>query len=404
MPPNYDVYQQIFGLSIASNAARSCQGTSEDIQKILAENLPSAIDRYVGSGWEIVWGPAAWKHAGATSEVPPDNVWFIAKHSSLKFEDNTTSCTYVVAIAATTGKTMNSYDWKYENFAVGEVVNLLDWISAPGGIVVAPPPAPKVALNSRVLVANGTAQAVHTLASALPTWTGQASLANWLKMVDAPAGSKIIFTGHSLGGALSPTLALTLEQAGYLRHFDAGCTLVYPTAGASPGNGNFAKLFQATFPPIGEAGTYQVWNQNVVNNLDVVPHAWCSNTSQSLNLRAIATIYGQPTEPKLQIALRFAVEWLCGMADLSWNTYIPISHSIFSGVMPSAPPQNLPEFMKIVEEQHVQAYYKFILDTTDVPEVLGPATDQNRYASYPVAGALFDQVSKLEAVEENIRI
>lgn len=401
MTLKYDAHQQIFGLSLASNIVRLCQGTSEELQKKLAENLPSTIDKYVGLGWEIVWGPAVWKHNEATSEMPPDNVWFVAKNPALKFDDGTTSCTYVVAIAATTGQTMDSYDWKYEDFAVGETVNLIDWIDGPGGITVAPLPAPKLALKSRVLVANGTAQAVYTIANALPTGTGQSSLADWLKALQPPVGSKLIFTGHSLGGALSPTLAVTLSKAECLKQFSQGHSLVYPTAGASPGNSHFADLFQTTFPPIGKAGTYHVWNQNIVNSLDVVPHAWCTDESQDLNVHVIKTIYGRPKSLKFRVLLWAAVEKLCWLADSAWIVYRPINHSTFPGVKPSAPPENLnPDFMKDVEGQHMDAYYKFILGTTDIPPDLCPSTDENRYASYPVIGALYPHILNSETAEE----
>lgn len=399
MSPNYDVHQQVFGLSIASNAVRDCQGTSEEVQKLLAENLPSLINENVGSGWEVVWGPAVWKHAGATPDLPPDNVWFVAKHPSLKFEDGTTSCAYVVAIAATTGQAIESYDWKYEDFAVGTTVNFDDWVDGPGGITTPPEPAWKISIKSRTLIANGTAQAVYTLANTLPTGTGQSSLADWLKALEPPVGSKLIFTGHSLGGALSPTLAVTLSKAGYLRQFGQSCTLVYPTAGASPGNEKFASLFKATFPPIGKAGTYRVWNQNIVNNLDVVPHGWCTSESQDLNLHVINTIYGKPTSFKFQLLLWVAVEKLCWLADGAWIIYQPISHNVFPGVMPSATPEDLAHFMADIEAQHMDAYYKFILGTTDVPPPLCPATKEHRYASYPVIGSIYPHVLRSQTAE-----
>jgi hypothetical protein len=52
-----------------------------------------------------------------------------------------------------------------------------------------------------------------------------------------------------------------------------GNVYVYPTAGPTPGNADFGTFFSSVFAPIG-TGTYQVWNQNVWNSIDVVPHAW----------------------------------------------------------------------------------------------------------------------------------
>ena len=90
----------------------------------------------------------------------------------------------------------------------------------------------------------------------------------------ANGSSTLIFAGHSLGGALSPTLALFLypqpQESGWKQ------VLVLPTAGASPGNEPFAKLFAAAYPPVasGVSAPYGTWNTNYANAADAVPHAW----------------------------------------------------------------------------------------------------------------------------------
>ncbi|KAF8598754.1 hypothetical protein BDV93DRAFT_547242 [Ceratobasidium sp. AG-I] len=393
MPPNLDVFQQVFALSLASNAVRYCEGPSEEIQKTLAAKLPSLIHTNINPDWQVVWGPAVWKHDKSTAEQPPDNVWFVAKHPSLTFEGGSEHCTYVVAIAATTGEDRKSYDWRYEDFAVGKVVDLLGWIGGKEGITARPVSA-RGFDKSKVWVANGTAKAVHTLANALPTGTGQSSLAEWLKALEPNTGARLIFTGHSLGGALSPTLAVTLSKAGYLKNFEAECTLAYPTAGASPGNDRFAHLFQDTFPPSGKSGTYQVWNQNVVNSLDIVPHAWCTDKSQDLNLQAINTIYGKLPKWGLIAKLYATVKYLCIIAGLSWVTYWPINHSTFHGEAPS-PPKTMDEFENEAEKQHTNAYAKFILGSPNLPDPICPEKKHGCFG-IPVLGAMHPHLSEME--------
>ncbi|KAF9493529.1 hypothetical protein BDN71DRAFT_1591053 [Pleurotus eryngii] len=60
-----------------------------------------------------------------------------------------------------------------------------------------------------------------------------------------PPTSRLMFTGHSLGGALSPTVALALLKAGLLKDA-SGNIFTYPTAGPSPGNRPFEALSAST--------------------------------------------------------------------------------------------------------------------------------------------------------------
>ncbi|KAF8598753.1 hypothetical protein BDV93DRAFT_547241 [Ceratobasidium sp. AG-I] len=401
MSPNYDAHQQVFALSLAANVIRNCPGTCEDLQKELYETLPALTDRYVGADWYPVWGPVVWKHRGATPDHPPGLTWFVMVNPSLKFDDDTTCRTYVVVIAATTGETIDSYDWRYDDLATGDTFKLHDWFYGPGGIKNEPEPASKVPFQYDEVIANGIAQGVHTLANTPPAENGQSSLADWLKKLEPPTGSRLIFTGHGLGGALSPTLAVMLSKLKYLGQFGPGNVLVYPTAGLSPGNFHFARLFKETFPPIGTAGTYKVWNQNVVNSLDIVPHAWCTDRSEDLNLHSTSTIYD--THPSLEFRVLFwaAVKKLCWLADSSWVAYSPLSNSPFSGEMSSERPEGVDaEFVNSVEKQHTEAYYKFILGTTDVPELWGSPTDENRFISYPVIGGIYPQIMSTETKKE----
>ncbi|NEO43521.1 MAG: lipase family protein [Moorea sp. SIO4A3] len=72
--------------------------------------------------------------------------------------------------------------------------------------------------------------------------------------------------GHSLGGALSPTLALAaLDQKSEWSGGKEFTISVYPSAGPTPGNEDFATYYDSR---LGE-NTTRIWN-----NIDIVPHAW----------------------------------------------------------------------------------------------------------------------------------
>ncbi|KAF8754709.1 hypothetical protein RHS01_06090 [Rhizoctonia solani] len=78
---NYDVFQQVFQLSAASNIVRKCKGNSEDLQRKMADNLPQALSS-AGAGWEVVWGPVIWKAQPNRRNTPYGNAWYVAKNDS----------------------------------------------------------------------------------------------------------------------------------------------------------------------------------------------------------------------------------------------------------------------------------------------------------------------------------
>jgi hypothetical protein len=95
------------------------------------------------------------------------------------------------------------------------------------------------------------------------------NLLEFLEGVIANSGGappSIIFTGHSLGGALSPTLALAVsDQAREWVNGNSVMISVEPSAGATPGNQDFSEYYGEQLG----ASTTRLWN-----NIDVVPHAW----------------------------------------------------------------------------------------------------------------------------------
>ena len=133
---------------------------------------------------------------------------------------------------------------------------------APWGLFPPPGCRPRQALG----VSNLLSQMVDPVNGALQTFLTHT----------ANSSSTLVFAGHSLAGALAPTLALYLypkpQSAGWKQ------VLTLSAAGASPGNTPFEALFNAAgaYPPVasGVSAPYGNWNTDYTNYHDVVPHAW----------------------------------------------------------------------------------------------------------------------------------
>jgi hypothetical protein len=268
----YDIVQTTFLLSIAANGAAAIQATQTQLQGYLEAYLnggtspigthydgffPLMNSQLAGGDWGVVWGPCLYSVNG---DQPGEatNAMYVAHSAALS--------TYVVAVAATNFKSV--YDWFDEDFDV-----------APNYMAEWPPALPFVkkahlpwTINVPPAISASTALGLSNLLTQLSD-PSKGSLQKFLGSVMSN-NQTLIFCGHSLAGALSPTLALYLypqpAKSGWKQ------VLVLPTAGATPGNGKFAALFNAAFPPVssGVQAPYGNWNTDYANANDAVPHAW----------------------------------------------------------------------------------------------------------------------------------
>ena len=380
-----EVFRQVFALSAASNLVGNYKGTQSYLQSCLEAELPSIVDEISGQ-WKVVWGPVVWKDQPDNSETGPDNSWFVARNPSVVFDDGSTHDTYVVAIAGTA--TYSMYGWTTENLAVDRVVDFPTWVE--GGIT-----RPPVTVNPEdvdldgTYAANGTTATVHNLLT-LPNTADSAgpTLYEFLSRIPGSSTTRIVFTGHSLGGALSPTMALALVKSGAL-NVEAS---VYFTAGASPGNGNFANLFAQTFPASQCSDVeYAVWNTNIINSLDIVPQAWCAKRKQSpaQNLNNIPPIYGLPVIPFIAIAIFF----LKYQANCSGIVYVPLQSRIIPGTRPSATPKEVLEFLNVALENH-GAFYRRLFGIDSMAPVIRASyglvekSEEEKLLGIPVIGSI----------------
>lgn len=298
MNQSYTVTQQIFSLSWLSNIAAAKLGTEEELQALAVTKVNAVLSDPVVIGligeWEIVWGPVVYK-IFPDIQGYADNTMFVAKRS-----DNSGKPFYVIAVAGT--NPYSWYGWFVEDFNVS---NTEAW-----PFYQAPDPA------QQPRISQGTGIGVNALTDKM-MWQGQ-KLADFLATLTDQA-IDITVTGHSLGGALSPTLALALvdnQGSGKAWNWDPDQRAVVcamPSAGATPGDVNFSQYYDDKLA----TRTTRLWN-----SLDIVPHAW-----QVDMLKAIPTLYSP------EIPASFLVELMVGIA---------IAASIAGGdyfqITPNTPP------------------------------------------------------------------
>lgn len=213
--------------------------------------------------WRLAWGPSVFVNYEGPKPVDclADNLMFAAQNDERDM--------IIVAIAGANGglqRFRTIYDWHSEDFAVNALTALPH--DPPG----------RVSAGTATGVQNLLAMRAGTDGGTGPT-TIEAFLAG-----AASDQRTLVITGHSLGGALAPALALALHHGDSIGTWKK----VYfaPFAAPSTGDADYkqelARVF-GTRPPID--GTTYTWNTNHINQLDMVPKAW-------RDVAAVTKLYG----------------------------------------------------------------------------------------------------------------
>lgn len=267
----YSLRQQVFCLNLLSNIASSRKGNQQQLELYARQHVHAVVNdctiAELIEKWQVAqvgWGPVVYQ---AHHSQYADNTMFVAKKSD--------SNIYVIAIAGT--NPLSRFGWVTED---GEVEKTVKW--------------PYGAPDNHLCISEGTSKGLNILLNM--EYKGEKLLQFLHRISQQPL--ELHVSGHSLGGALSPSLALALFDLKNQWDPNGNATIeVLPTAGATPGDTNFASYYDSK---LGDH-TDRIWNQK-----DIVPHAW------ELNMLAqIPDLYSPKLQPNLLIeaAVTLAEGW-----------------------------------------------------------------------------------------------
>jgi len=401
-PGTYDNWQATFYLSFLSNVgsatiltetlsrSQTLAQAQAAAQATLTANLSAAVtaalanptvQTVIGNDWTVVWGPEAYVDGPITDTVTATSAKFTTSNAMFVAYSAGSSVgagsqgRYVVAIAGTNPYSV--YDWFTEDFTLTPGTT---WQTA---LQTWADNSKTVDTTTNPVITSGTYTGVtNLLAMTSPTTSGSVTLVEYLRSL-TPGTSTVTVTGHSLGGALSPTLALALidKNNPLVSNWPAAQVYTYPTAGATPGNQDFSNYFYTNFTASVATSPWQVWNAVVWNKLDVVPNAWtCQASLAAPNLLLIPGYYLESGEygaitcaeiaatilVSANHAKQFATTYgVFGHLDQP-NATVPVTGSLNAGVTAAdgfswGPNQTAIAWIDQVLYQHVTAYEQLIL-------------------------------------------
>jgi hypothetical protein len=226
-----DIEREMARLSFLAYVGDNLTGPS--VETTLAECLPKALASQADK-WVLAWGPVVYRFPIAKYD---DNMMYVVQHG-------TDSSDLAVVIRGTDPYALD--DWLAEDFDVDDQVG---WPEGEG--------QPKIskAISEGLTILQRMESAGSNLETFLQTRAAASSI-----------GLRVHVTGHSLGGALAPTLALWLHDNQSTWDPQGKAVIsVYPLAGPTPGNTAFAAYYHSA---LGKT-TVRLWNP-----FDVVPRAW----------------------------------------------------------------------------------------------------------------------------------
>jgi hypothetical protein len=285
----YNDYQMTFIMSMIANFAPPQENATDPasaaqaIQTNFASKLPgiiAAADFPVDV--TVAWGPYVVvepKDINKDGTATATNTMLVFKYPSQTVEGINE---YVVSIAGT--KTTSIFDAIDEDLLGGKIA---DWPYCPE--------------PNNIQISHGTLHGINLLLGL----NSSNSITNYFSTLDDP-NAIITVTGHSLGGALSPAMALVLfgsttTYSDIPTHAKTQnwTTRIYALAGPDVGNSYYVDYLKATFPPQAEPVVkWQQFNCKIWNSLDIVPQVWSKGFESYID-----NIYGNQLETPVVVKL-----------------------------------------------------------------------------------------------------
>lgn len=341
---DYNPEQQRFSLNMLANVVGQSRAPTETLEDKFEYAINKLLPSLAGE-WQLRWGPKVIKKNYDKAKTAPTNAWFVATSASQKMA--------VLAIAGTAATSVNGW---MQDFDTESVIDWNKWVNTWHDNAT-PVPEPTVPRDPSVpLIARGTA---HGVANVLTYKSTKASpntcVHQYLQTL--PADYTIYVTGHSMGGALSPVVALGLLQGKLVTNHEM---IALPSAGASPGNNSFSEHWASKFPSSGSG--LQAINANFFNTKDMVPMAWSINASQDRerNIENVRrTIYkGQPPNPAGGVLLGVEAG-VKRQVKKSKTTYLGIPGAPFTSDSDiEMPLETIGDLLMSFRDQHVDQYVK----------------------------------------------
>ncbi|AXG71779.1 lipase (class 3) [Kordia sp. SMS9] len=314
MNPTTQLLKQIYSLSFSANSASGLSWSQNDCKSGMIEmqayvtkvahDVLAKTKNIIGN-WTPIWGPIVYANDATATSIHADN--------TMGMYYNESENTIVIAIA---GTNVNSpYGWLVEDFSVHKTVSweLVTGVPSSGNIST----GTHIGLNILLDMTNNKKVSLIT------------ALTNFLADNSDLQNVQVAVAGHSLGGALSPTLALYLvDTKSEWDPTNKTSVGAFPTAGPTPGDEGFASYYEK------QINAKKIYYLSQHNALDVVPHAW-----EKDDLAKIPTIYDeyikQPTDANPAETLTGTLATVAALNALSSKNIAGIPVNRYKQISPS---------------------------------------------------------------------
>jgi len=336
----YNQQNKIFSLALLADVPRYIKGakTTAELQSKAQKkaNEVLADPRIIGliGNWKIVWGFQIFqKELSSTSSIA-DNAVFVAQNNNTK--------EFVVSIAGT--NPISKIDWCTEDFKLNPPVawNFNEENVTPTGNI-----------------AKGTFVGLDIVLNKLKDNGKSLSQFFSHQIVESGQPLKITVTGHSLGGTLSPPVALALLNTQHIWDPKSSAQIhVQPSAGLTSGD----KVWRDYYDSKLGCRTNRLWNK-----LDVAPRCW--------NITMLKTIPELYANAGLPNSVSTVVKAFINCNVKHSITFTNTSGTGFEQICPNTPP--LPGSKIITKSTTVEEYitlletlvfHKVIDNLLEVPE------------------------------------